>query len=59
MMSIVPKDDNMMACEWTSKMRRKKTSGVLFRRTLLIVKSSAYVIRHIYSAWLLSLGLYT
>ena len=49
MMSIVPEDENMMACEWMSKMRRKKTSGGLFKRTLVIVNFSAYVIRHIYS----------
>ena len=46
---MVPEDDNIMACEWTGKTRRKKTSGGLFKRTLLIVYSSVYVIKHIRS----------
>ena len=56
MISVVPEDDNIMACEWTSKMRIKKTSGGLFRRTSLIVNSSVYVMRHIYLGRLLDLG---
>ena len=47
MISVVPEDDNIIACEWMNKMRRKKTSGGLFKRTSLIVHSSIYVIRHI------------
>ena len=57
MISVVPEDDNIMACEWTSKMRRKKTSGGLFKRASLIVNSSVYVIRQIYLGRLLDLGL--
>ena len=59
MISVVPEDDNIMACEWTSKVRRKKTSGGLFKRTSLTVNSSVYVIRHIHSGRFLSLGLCT
>ena len=57
MICMAPEDDNViMACEWTSKMRRKKTSGGLFKRASLIVNSSVYVIRHIYLGRLLDLG---
>ena len=60
MISVVPEDDNMiMACGWTNKMRRKKTSGGFFTRTSLTVNSSVYVIRLIYSRRFLSLGLCT
>ena len=40
MISVVPEDNNIMACEWMSKMKIKKISAVLFRRTLLIVNFS-------------------
>ena len=60
MISVVQEDNNMIiVCEWISKMRIKKTNGGLFRRTLLIVNFSIYVIRHIYLERLLSLWLYT
>ena len=47
MISVVPEDDNIMACEWTSKMRRKKISGGLFKRAPLIVNFSVCVIGNI------------
>ena len=60
MISMVPEDGNMIiACEWTSKMRGKKTSNGLFKKISLIVNFSTYMIRHIYPGWLLSLGLCT
>ena len=60
MINAVPKDDNMIiAYEWMDKMRRKKTSKELFKRTSLMVNLSVYVIRHIYLGRLLSLKLYT
>ena len=34
-MSVVQEDDNITACEWTSNMGRKKTSGRLFKRTFI------------------------
>ena len=58
MISVVSEDDNMIiACEWTSKMKRKKSSRGLFTRALLTVYFSIYVIRHIYSGRLLNLRL--